>query len=349
MNGTLGYNIGIMSLVLTEITNDTAWDSFVSSSNFGHPLQLWGWGESKRETGWAAYRLALTEGDTILAGAEVLLWQIPRTKRFIAYVPRGPVVDPNSNEAGMLRHELVNWARQKNALYLRIEPAWKASDFEHTKEIIPKGWRRAKHHLQMAETYTIDLNKSEEELQEAMIRKHRQYIRKAEREGVAIRRVTDGNIGAMYELYLETATRAGFGIHSREYYQGLFEYFGKANYLYYAEIHGKPEGFLWLAASGRTAYELYGGISAVGGENKVNYALKWTAMTELKAAGYELYDFNGRLNEGVSQFKVGFGPDETDWIGTYDYVFDSIGYQIWERLWPVAKPIGRRIMKAVKG
>lgn len=181
-----------------------------------------------------------------------------------------------------------------------------------------------------------------------MIRKHRQYIRKAEREGVVIHRVTNGNIESMYDLYLETASRAGFGIHSRDYYQGLFQYFGSANYLYYAEVDGRPEGFLWLAASGKTVYEMYGGISSVGGESKVNYLLKWTAMTELKAAGYELYDFNGRLNEGVSQFKVGFGPDETNWIGTYDYVFNQLGYQIWERLWPVAKPVGRRIMKAIK-
>jgi peptidoglycan pentaglycine glycine transferase (the first glycine) len=248
---------------------------------------------------------------------------------------------PDSANAKIMLDNVTEWAKRQNALYLRIEPAWL-----ETK--LPKGWKKARHHLQMTETYTIDLKKSEDELQEAMIRKHRQYIRKAEREGVVIRRVTDGNIDAMYDLYLETATRAGFGIHSRDYYKGLFEHFVEANYLYYAEIDGKPEGFLWLAVAGKTAYELYGGISRVGGDNKVNYGLKWKAMTELKTNGYELYDFNGRLNEGVSQFKVGFGPDETDWIGTYDFVFNKLGYQIWERLWPVAKPVGRRIMKAVK-
>jgi peptidoglycan pentaglycine glycine transferase (the first glycine) len=330
-----------MSLVFTEITDAASWNEFVNHSDFGHPLQLWGWGESKRENRWTPYRVALVQGEEIVAAAQVLFWPIPRTKRFIAYVPRGPVADPGSSEAAKLLEDLTKWAKSRSALYLRIEPAW-------LEVTLAKGWKRARHQLQMRQTFTIDLEKSEEELQEAMVRKHRQYIRKAEREGVIVQRVTEDNLADMYRLYLDTASRAGFGIHSRDYYRLLFEQFGEANYLYYAEVEGKVEGFLWLAASGKTAYELYGGISSVGGEHKVNYLLKWKAMTELKAAGYDLYDFNGRLNEGVSQFKVGFGPDETDWIGTYDYVFNAVGYQLWERLWPVAKPVGRRIMKAVK-
>jgi hypothetical protein len=46
---------------------------------------------------------------------------------------------------------------------------------------------------------------------------------------------------------------------------------------------------------------------------------------------------------------AGFGPDETDWVGTYDYPFNKVGYALWEHLWPVAKPIGRRLLKAARG
>jgi lipid II:glycine glycyltransferase (peptidoglycan interpeptide bridge formation enzyme) len=67
---------------------------------------------------------------------------------------------------------------------------------------------------------------------------------------------------------------------------------------------------------------------------------------DLKADGYRIYDFNGRLNEGVSRFKEGFGPVETDYIGTWDYPLNALGYQLWERLWPIAKPIGRKLMAA---
>jgi len=78
---------------------------------------------------------------------------------------------------------------------------------------------------------------------------------------------------------------------------------------------------------------------------KANYFLKWRAITDMKAAGFTIYDFNGRLNEGVSRFKDGFGPDETNYIGTWDYPLNKLGYQLWERLWPMAKPIGRQLAK----
>jgi peptidoglycan pentaglycine glycine transferase (the first glycine) len=158
-----------------------------------------------------------------------------------------------------------------------------------------------------------------------------------------------GSLEAMFAIYTETAQRAGFGIHGKDYYETLFAELGEQNYLFYAHYEGKPVAFLWLAAAGRTAYELYGGVTAAGGEIKANYQLKWHAMMAMKADGYEIYDFNGRLNEGVSRFKDGFGPDATDYIGTYDYPIQKSSYHLWEHLWPVAKVVGRRLAKARRG
>lgn len=328
------YNSG---MEFTEITDRAAWDKFVAENAWGHPLQLWGWGETKAGGSWKPYRLALTDGGEIVAAVQVLLWKLPKVNKFIAYAPRGPVAEPGSKLAERLLGETVKWARAHGGLYVRIEPAWTAG--------APKGWRRSANQIQMRETYTIDLRKSEEELQAPMSRKHRQYIRKAERDGVSVRRLEAGETGAMFELYLDTAKRAGFGIHGEGYYRKLAQELGGNNYLYEASFEGKPVAFLWLAGAGRTAYELYGGVNAVGGEIKANYFMKWKAMTEMKAAGYEIYDFNGRLNEGVSRFKDGFGPDETDWIGTYDYPLSPVLYHAWEKLWPLAKPAGRLLKK----
>jgi lipid II:glycine glycyltransferase (peptidoglycan interpeptide bridge formation enzyme) len=282
--------------------------------------------------------LALEEDGQWSGAAEVLLWPIPKLGRFIAYVPRGPVVDPA--KSAKLLEALAQWAKAHQVLYLRVEPAWIKARFG-------KGWRRARHHLQLAETYTLDLNKSAEELQEPMSRKHRQYIRKAERDGVVVERGSD--LDAMYDLYALTAQRAGFGIHEQEYYTELHQELGEWSYLYVARHQGRPVAFLWLAAAARTAYELYGGVSDTGQDLKANYYLKWRAIEEMQAAGYQVYDFNGRLNDGVSRFKEGFGPDETDYVGAYDYPVNAIGYHVWEHLWPVAKPIGRRLMKAIRG
>jgi peptidoglycan pentaglycine glycine transferase (the first glycine) len=320
---------------LVEVSDRAVWDGFVAANRWGHPLQLWGWGEAKRVSGWEPYRLALMDDEQIVAGVQVLLWKLPKLPQRIVYAPRGPVVEPGSAAARELLKELSDWARTANGLYVRIEPAWTAG--------APKGWVKAKHGIQLAETYTIDLRKSEDELQEPMSRKHRQYIRKAERDGVSVARVPEGETGRMYELYLETAARAKFGIHSRKYYEKLATDLEGRSYLYQAYFEGKPVAFLWLAVAGKTAYELYGGVNAVGGEMKANYMLKWEAIRAMQASGYEIYDFNGRLNEGVSRFKDGFGPDATDYIGTYDFPINKLGYQVWESLWPVAKRIGRSL------
>jgi peptidoglycan pentaglycine glycine transferase (the first glycine) len=328
---------------LIEVTDQSAWDPYVSRHAWGHPLQLWGWGEAKRSNGWTPHRLALQAGMEWSAAAQVLLWPIPHTGRFIAYIPRGPVTDPTNPAAAMLLREIVTWAKRRRVLYVRVEPAWAEGK-------LPRGWQRAAHTLQLPETYTIDLAKSEDELLEAMARKHRQYIRKAERDGVTVQRVTDrARLAAMYDMYSQTAARAGFGIHTAEYYEQLFDQLGGHNYLYYASVHGQQAAFLWLAAAGPVAYELYGGVTPEGQELKANYYLKWQAMTELKAAGYKLWDFNGRLNEGVSRFKDGFGPDHTDYIGTWDYPLNKLGYRLWERLWPVAKVVGRRLARLRRG
>jgi lipid II:glycine glycyltransferase (peptidoglycan interpeptide bridge formation enzyme) len=324
------YNVGMK---LVEIADREAWDAWVDASVWGHPLQLWGWGETKRP-GWTPHRLALVDGERWVAVAQVLLWRIPKLGRVIAYVPRGPVGEPGSAAVNELLDELTAWAREHKALYVRVEPAWREAK-------LPGDWVRAGDEIQMSATYAIDLHTSEDEILANMSHKHRQYARKAERDGIEIVRGTSGDLGPMMRIYAETAARAGFGIHPAEYYATLMRELGERNYLYYAKAEGEAVAFLWLAVAGATAYELYGGVNARGQELKANYVLKWQAIREMKAAGLRLYDFNGRVTEGVARFKEGFGPAETDWIGTWDRPLNRGLYVVWQTAWPMTKKIGR--------
>ncbi len=326
------YNAGMK---LVEIADREAWDAWVDASEWGHPLQLWGWGETKRP-GWTPRRLALVDGESWEAAAQVLLWRIPKLGRVIAYMPRGPVGEPGSAAVNALLGEVTAWAREQKALYVRTEPAW-------LEARLPEGWSKARDEIQMSATYTIDLRLSEDDIMTAMSHKHRQYVRKAERDGIEIAREIKGDLGPMAKIYAETAERAGFGIHPTEYYEKLLRELGARNYLYYAKADSRPVAFLWLAVAGGTAYELYGGVSADGQELKANYALKWQAIREMKAAGLRVYDFNGRVTEGVARFKEGFGPVETDWIGTWDRPLNRALYAVWQTAWPVTKKVGRRL------
>src|SRR5262249_48611200 len=193
-------------------------------------------------------------------------------------------------------------------------------------------------------TYTIDLRQPEETILAGMRPKTRQYVRKAEREETEIVRDTTGELlGACYDVYEQTAKRAHFGLHGRAYYDNLYRlYPPDKQYLYVALRRGVPLSFLWMVCAGRHAVEFYGGVGDAGQEWKSNYLLKWHAIREMKSAGYEIYDLNGRLNEGIAQFKQGFGPAETSWIGPFDVVYRPLLYAAWARGLPFARRLMRR-------
>ena len=111
------------------------------------------------------------------------------------------------------------------------------------------------------------------------------------------------------------------------------------------EIEGQAEAFLWVVQGGGVAFELYGGATERGAAHKANYALKWRAIAEARRDGCALYDLNGRLSAGIDQFKGGFGGQETDYVGTYDLPLRRASYAAWRAVWPLAKPLGRELLR----
>lgn len=324
---------------LTEITDQKIWDSFVSESPFGHPLQLWAWGEVKKKNGWTPLRLGVQVGDHLEVAVQILFWKIPKTNYKLAYVPRGPVIDPLSAEVPGLLKTMAEAAKAQGAIQLKIEPAW-----QNVK--LGSEWKRSKDNVLLAETYAIDLTQEEDALMGAIDSKARYYIRKAERDGVRIRRVMEvADLDKVLEVYKNTAERAGFALHSEEYYRALLEKGSEHNYLLLAEKGDQALAFVWILAAGSTAFELYGGMTREGGKLHGSYALKAHAMQQMKAEGFKIYDFNGRLNDGISQFKSVWGAAETDWIGSYNLPLKKGHYTAWQLAWPVGKKVSKLFSK----
>jgi peptidoglycan pentaglycine glycine transferase (the first glycine) len=327
---------------LREITNQITWDEAVSTHPFGHPLQCWGWGEVKRASGWRAHRLALYDGSDFRGGAQVLTRTFPGIPFTMTYVPRGPVVAPDDAQAlDTLASGLRCHARGQRGIFCKVDPAWPTG---MSNALTSAGFRASQESVQVTDTYTIDLGQAVDAILVNMRSKTRQYIRKAEREQIEIIRDTSGeHLAACYAIYQETAHRAGFGLHPKQYYDDLFHlYPAERQYLYVALREGSPLSFLWMVCAGRQAVEFYGGVANAGQDFKSNYLLKWHAIQEMKAAGYETYDLNGRVNEGISQFKQGFGPAETSWVGPYDVVYRPVLHVGWTLGLPMARRILRR-------
>ncbi len=324
---------------LQACTDREEWDEYVLE-NGGHPLQLWGWGETKAAHGWRAERLFASNIDgERLGGAQVLIRRLPWPFKALAYVPRGPVTAPESTHDFL--EALASHAKSHHgAVVVSIEPDWSELP------TLPKGWSRSNHTILIPDTLILDLSKTKDELQAAMSKKTRQYIRKSLNEkGVEIRQVKDREeLEKCMSIYRETAKRAGFALHDDQYYYDIFDNLDEASPVFASYKDGWPIAFLWLAISARTAFELYGGMNDEGQKLRANYALKWHAIQKMKEWGIERYDMNGLVSDGVSNFKRGFANHEDLLVGTYDKPLSPL-YTVWTQLLPTIKKTARIVKR----
>lgn len=316
------------------------WDEIVHDLG-GHPLQLWGWGEVKAAHGWSAHRVVFTnDDDQVEGGAQILVRRLPGPFRRLCYVPRGPVVR-RGNEALVLE-ALARYVRQHlPGTALTVEPD--ASDFP-----LAQGWRESSNSILLARTLILDLTHSASELQAAMAKKTRQYIRKSGGEGLEFRRIKRlDEVGQCLEIYHQTAARAKFALHDDRYYYDIHEKMGDSSVIFGAFDRSTLVSFVWLAVGSRTAFELYGGMNDDGQRLRANYGLKWYAITTCKEWGIERYDMNGLLNDGVSTFKQGFADHEDALVGSLDYPLSSL-YPMWTYGLPFAKRVVRTLKSLAK-
>ncbi|MFZ2545035.1 MAG: peptidoglycan bridge formation glycyltransferase FemA/FemB family protein [Candidatus Saccharimonadales bacterium] len=313
--------------------NREEWDDYIVE-NDGHPLQLWGWGETKAAHGWSAERLFAYDIDKNVIGAtQILVRKLPWPFKALVYVPRGPVT--TSDNTAEFLDALANYARsQYSAVAISIEPDWAELP------VLSKGWQKGENTILLPSTLILDLTKTEDELLASMSKKTRQYIRKSGGgDGVGVQQIKGAEyFEACLAIYSETATRAGFAIHGDDYYRDVFKNLGEASPIFVAFHEGEPIAFLWLAISASTAFELYGGMNEKGQELRANYALKWHAIQKTKEWGISRYDMNGLVSDGVSNFKRGFADHEDMLVGTYDKPLSPL-YLIWTKGLPVAKKI----------
>lgn len=301
----------------------------------GHPLQMWGWGTVKSKHNWSVARVVFKDDETVVGAAQILSRALPWPFLRLNYAPRGPVYSQGNKEP--VYDALAIYARKHlPGVVVSVEP-----DSVDGPE--GSNWRLSQNTILISRTLILDLNKSEDELMSAMAKKTRQYIRKSSREGVVIRQVTTkAEIDECLGIYRQTAVRAHFALHDDQYYYDIQEKLNDSSVIFAAYEGEAIAAFVWLAVSGSTAFELYGGMNDRGQELRANYALKWHAIATCKRWGIARYDLNGLLNDGVSTFKMGFASHEDTLAGTFDYPLSPL-YTVWTVLLPKVKSVMRRL------
>ncbi|MGH2472771.1 MAG: lipid II:glycine glycyltransferase FemX [Candidatus Limnocylindria bacterium] len=310
------------------------WDRLMHDTARPHLLQSIGWAELKAATGWRAERYVLEEGDARVGCVQVL------RKRLVggldvAYAPRGPLIDEQKlpDAIAALRDQLrrgLGGGAPQFVVSLLCDP--EAADSEAlARALEAQSVRRSPVYVQPRRTLLMDLTQDADTLLGAMRKKTRQYIHKAEREGVVTEKTTD--LARFHRVLRTVAERDHFGIHSLEYFASLIEAFGDALHIRMARVDGEDVGALLVIRIGDRAWELFGGWSGAHSEKRPFYLLKWHSLMQMKELGVRRYDMwglaEGEELAGVENFKLGFGGEIATWIGALETPVTAFLFPLW--------------------
>lgn len=349
------------------MSTSSEWDAFVAANSAGSFLQSTLWSIFQKNTGKKTLFLAcgekegriqtelpdLLEHVTIspekwVFASSIIEHALPQGKRYL-YMPRGPLCDflkmTGESPSGIFRScvDMVRSSVEKGrTLFLRVDPEWQ--DTSELREFFANlGAVKAPHEVQPQRTVIVDMRKGKEELLAHMHPKTRYNVRLSERRGVRVRKVGGDETRVQEEFFsllAKTAQRDGFKLHPPSYYQTMLAASGIEGSkgggsleLFVAEYNTMILAGAIVSFFGRRATYLHG-ASADEMRNVMGpYLLHWEIIKEAKQRGYEEYDLWGVSSTrwpGVTRFKQGFGGREVSYIGAYDFIFNSLWYQIYK-------------------
>ncbi len=321
---------------MPELTS-ADWDTFLGQYPNAHLLQTTAWGELKDEFGWQPVRLAA--GST---GVQVLFRRLPLGFT-LAYIPKGPL----GQDWNHLCPEVDAICRQKQAIYLKVEPDLWQSDQEQLTP--PEGFISSPQNVQPPRTILIDISGDEERILGEMKQKTRYNIKLALKKGVVV--FPSADIDTFHRLLRTTGKRDGFAVHSLAYYRRAYELFHPRGgcELLMAEYEGEPLAGLMVFAHGRRAWYFYGASASDHRDRMPTYLLQWEAIRWARSHGCQEYDLWGIPDEnedtlengftqqagglwGVYRFKRGFGGQICRSTGPWDRVYKPFLYKLFQSI-----------------
>ncbi len=331
----------------------TELDSFVSGQEHPQFLQSWGWGEfqsrlaGQKNVGRQVWRFGIKENDEIIASASIIETPLGFKKSYL-YCPRGPIIKTDSPEERKIEalklilskaRDLTIQTKNAEEIFLRLEPTF---NIESSKLNL-----RSTKSIQPSNTLILNLSKITEELFNSFHPKTRYNIKLAEKHGIKIKKLDKVRFDDCWDLFLQTGERGQFGLHPKNYYQKMLKL--KEVELWVAET---AENAI-IAANlmvfyGNTATYLHGASNYQNRNLMAPHLLQWINIQEAKNRGCKYYDFHGIAPEsipnhpwsGVTRFKKGFGGQIVNYPGTYDFIYESGWYKIYQVL--------RKINRVVK-
>lgn len=235
-----------MTLRVEEITREQHL-AFVADRDAASHMQVPSWGEVKPD--WRAESIGWFDDDGRIAGAGLVLYRpVPRLKRYLAYLPEGPVIPWHEGDLRPWLDPLVAHAKARGAFTVRMGPPviarrWEAPTLKdaiadpaagrlrdveadvtepRAAEVVEQlrrlGWQQgadgdADGFSAGQPRYVFQVpfaGRSLEEIRGGLNQQWRRNIKKAEKAGVKVVEGGLDDLPVFYELYRETAERDRF-------------------------------------------------------------------------------------------------------------------------------------------
>jgi lipid II:glycine glycyltransferase (peptidoglycan interpeptide bridge formation enzyme) len=303
-----------------------------------HPLQSWEWGEFREKTGVKVVRVGTFVEDKLTSAFQMTIHQVPIINRSIGYFPKGPL--PATEMVTAVKEA----ASENDCVFVKFEP--NVLKTEITVPLTSFGLQKATKQLFTPYTFYLDLTVSEEQLLQNMHPKTRYNIRVAQKHGVTIQEENTPEAFARYlELTHETTKRQGFYAHTDTYHQLMWQTLGPNSgseqpiaHLFTARYQDKILTTWILFLYKNVLYYPYGASSSENREVMASNLMMWETMRWGKAQGATLFDLWGTPGPnptpddpyfGFHRFKLGYGPQLVEFVGSYDLVLDPTLYMLY--------------------
>lgn len=288
--------------------------------DFGYRL-LWEYSDALASMhGARSERRLITRAGEVIGMAEARVRALPLGAGGIAYLSGGPAVrrkgatDEESIVAfrgviEALRNELVG--ERKLTLRVLCPVAGSAWNTALADELAARGFAPVEG-AQGYRTIMIDTGRPLDDINASFNKTWRKYLRRAERDGVTIRRATDDDAFAhVIRLHDTLRERKGFGVTlDGRFYANLQRSLPERDKMVVilAELSGEIVGMNLVSAQGDTLAGIIGATTPAGAEANAAYSLEWDAVSLAVELGMSRYDLGGidpEGNPGVYTFKKG--------------------------------------------
>jgi lipid II:glycine glycyltransferase (peptidoglycan interpeptide bridge formation enzyme) len=305
--------------------------AYVDSRPSASFLQCPSWAQVKNE--WRSESIGWFDGATLVGAGLVLYRQVPKVKRYLAYLPEGPVIDWSADDLDDWLAPMVAHVKSQGAFGVKMGPPvevrrWDAATVKagvadegvHRLADLPPdttsayaervaarlrglGWRPPAEHGgfsagQPRYVFQVPLaGRDEDELLKGFNQLWRRNIKKADKSGVEVHLGGYDELPWFHRLYVVTAKRDGFTPRPLSYFQRMWTALSTEDpdriRLYLAGHEGQLVAATTMVRVGEHAWYSYGASSTDKREVRGSNAIQWRMMRDAREAGAAVYDLRG--------------------------------------------------------